>query len=203
VSRHACWRNWRHGDGTGGSVEHVPLARAELAITAEWRRRDYTTDPPRYIPFRVWSLDFGITCEVPIRVVRLLTFGDVVRWGMDGGQERAARRSLTATFHPKDWLHSDEVHVVFGSAVWVDDANLKADPRPLVQVQNPEAVTGEVVTLAAALDLGIRFGILAFAHEDTEDRRLSKWRVAPRHKEQLPRHLRDLTSGYQSGEVLR
>jgi hypothetical protein len=185
----------------GRYVEDVSLARAELVITAEWRKREYRTDPPRYIPFSVWSLHFDVTCDAPIRVVRLLTVGNVVRWGMDGGHEKTTRRPLTATFHPKDWLHSDEIHVMFGSAAWVEDANLKADPRPLVDVQNPESVTGEAVTLAVTRGLGIRLGMIAFAHEDTEDRRLSKWRVAPRHKEQLPHNLQDLTSGYQSGEV--
>ena len=59
---------------------------------------------------------------------------------------------------------------------------LKADPRPLVHLHHPEAVTGEVVTLAAVPGFGIKLGIMAFAHKVTEDRRLSKWRVAPRHR---------------------
>jgi hypothetical protein len=179
----------------------VSLTHADLEITADWEKREYTTDPPRYIPYSVWSLRFGVICKVPIRVVRLLTSGGVARWGMDGGHEKSARRSLVARFHPNDWLHSDEVHVSFGSAVWVKDTDLKLDPRPLVQVHESHPVTGDSVTLAEIPRLGIRFEIIAFAHGDTEDRRRSRWRVRPRHEQQLPSQLQGLTSGYQSGEA--
>ena len=45
----------------------MPLVRAEIGIATEWRDREYTSDPPRYVPFLVWSLHFQITCEIPIR----------------------------------------------------------------------------------------------------------------------------------------
>jgi hypothetical protein len=183
----------------------VPLTRAELAVSAEWHGREYTTDPPRYVPFTVWSLRFELSCEVPIRVAHLFTLDGTVCWGMCDGDEIERSISLGARFHPTDWLRSDEVHLTFASGygAYVTDPALKADPRPLVEVANLQAATGEVTELAAMPRHGIALAAIAFARDDTETRRLQRWRVRPRLKPQLPEHLHGLVSGRQSGEITR
>ncbi len=84
-----------------------------------------------------------------------------------------------------------------------DDARLELLARDFTCVERSSTSSSAVPRRRRmqAESLDIRLGMIAFAHENTEDRRLSKWRVATRHNEQLPPHLRDLTSGYQSGEV--
>jgi hypothetical protein len=178
----------------------VSLKRLQLEVSSAWQRRQYTTDPPRYVPFDVWSLVIKLACAEPIRVVRLLTVGRELRWGMDGGPERSTVRTLRVRFHPNDWLHSNQVHMSFEqAAVSIDDADLKADPRKHVEIRTGDAVTGESTLVATLPRLGVSFSVIAFAHDDTETRRLERWRVHPRFKDQLPRQLRDLASGHQSG----
>ena len=117
----------------------------------------------------------------------------------------AAWHSREYTFRPADWSNSDDVHVVFGRSkgTYVTDSALKADPRPLVEVCRPEAATGEVMELAVMPRHRIVLAAIVFAHDDTEDRRMHKWRIRPSLKQQLPEHLSELVSGYQSGEITR
>ena len=149
----------------------------------------------------VWSLVFDIACESPIRFAHLLRSGSAVRWGLADGSERLTSRSARVTFHPTDWLGSDEVHVMFGSSLSVSDEELKADPRSLVTIHAPEAATGEAVVLAELPRHGIEFGVIVFAHNDTEDRRRGRWRVRPELRNQLPEYLGALTSGFQAGNA--
>jgi phosphatidylserine/phosphatidylglycerophosphate/cardiolipin synthase-like enzyme len=179
----------------------VSFVRAELQVSKEWRGREYTTDPPRYVPYTVWTLGFELTCELPFRVVCLLEHGNVVRWGLRGLAEGSLE--VSARFHPNNWLRSSDVHISFGPSTWVTDELLKQDPRTEVQLLEPEAATGEVARLAQLPRHDITLSVIGFVVDDTEDRRLDKWRVHPDLKPHLPPHLEALTSGRQSGEITR
>ena len=109
-------------------LRRVTPVRAELRVVSRWVSREYTTLPTRYVPFTVWSLVFDISCELPIRFAHLLRSGGDLRWGLADGGGRVTSRSPHVTFHPTDWLGSDEVHVSFGSSLSVTDEELPA-PR--------------------------------------------------------------------------
>jgi hypothetical protein len=178
------------------------LTRLQVEITADWDKRGYTTDPPRYVPFDVWSLVIRLRCAAPIRVVTLFAEGEHLHWANERGSPGAADHALSARFAPKDWLHSDDVQLSFGAGrTWLTDGDLKLDPRPLVRLDRSEALTGRPVVVATAERFGIALGIIAFAEEDTERRRQGRWRVKPPLSAALPAGLQGLASGHQSGRT--
>jgi hypothetical protein len=171
-----------------------------LVLSAEWEGREYTTDPPRYTAFTVWSLNFKFSCALPIRLAHVLSVDGEHRWGLvDYGSERDTVRSLGARFQPTDWLRSDEVHLSFGDdGLYAVDADLKRDPRSSVHLGPFENTqTGTLVPLATVPRQAITLGAIAFAHDDTEDRRGDRWRVKP--AVDLPPHLLGLASGKRAG----
>jgi hypothetical protein len=105
--------SWATSHGLSRDSLAALLTRAELQITTQWQAREYTTDPPRYTPYTVWSLECRVGCDTPIRVAHLLRIKDVVRWGLDG---EGTAVSVVGRFQPADWMHSDAVHVGFGRA---------------------------------------------------------------------------------------
>lgn len=178
------------------------LTSLPVEIEAGWRSRRYTTDPPRYVPFDVWTLVVTLRCAAPIRVAALFAEGDKLCWTNRRSPPGAIDHELSARFGPNDWLGSDEVHLSFdGAGAWLTDSELKLDPRPLVRLERAEAVTGRPAIVATIPRFGIAFGAIAFAQEDTERRRQGRWRVRPRLSSELPPELQGLTSGYQSGEA--
>ena len=175
------------------------LARAELRVKAEWREREYTTDPPRYTPYTAWSLMFSVVCETPIRIATVVTCDNLARWGLV--RETAASHEVSAFFSGAPCADRAGIHFGnFGLAVL--DAEMKADPKNLVDLHASQGSTGELLTLATISRYRIALQLIAFAPEDTQNRRLQKWRVRPRLADSLPPHLRAMTSGFQSGEAV-
>jgi hypothetical protein len=179
------------------------LTGLQIEIAADWRRRGYTTDPPRYAPFDVWSLVVTLRCAEPIRVATLFAEGRQLHWANEPASAGAGDHQLSARFAPKDWLRSDDVQLSFGAAgrTWLTDPDLKADPRPLVRLEGREAATGRPAILARLERFGIALGAIAFAREDTEGRRNGRWRVRPHLSATLPAELQGLASGHQSGQA--
>lgn len=178
------------------------LTRLELEIMADWHEREYTTDPPRYVPFSVWSLDVRIRCAAPLRIVTLFTEGEQLHWANRRSPPGATDHQLSARFGPEDWLHSDDVQLSFGAGrTWLTDPDLKRDPRPLLRLDCAGTETGRPFTVATAERFAITLGMIAFAEEDTERRRQGRWRVRPNLSAALPAGLQGLTSGHQSGEM--
>lgn len=177
------------------------LRGVQVEIAADWHKRGYTTDPPRYVPFEIWSLVIRLRCAVPIRVVTLFTEDEDLHWANERGPRGATDHELSARFNPKNWLRSDDVHLSFGGAgrTWLTDPELKLDPRPLVRLGGGGAVTGRPAIVATAECFAITLGIIAFSEEDTERRRQGRWRVRPHLAAALPAELQGLTSGRQSG----
>ncbi|MGH3139718.1 MAG: hypothetical protein ACRDQE_08285 [Gaiellales bacterium] len=86
------------------------------------------------------------------------------------------------------------------AATEVDDAELKADPRDVVNAVAPEAAsTGEVVAVARIPDRDISLSVLAVDELDVEERRGGRWRIRPTLQQALPAYLAGLTSGRQNG----
>ena len=172
------------------------LARAELRVTAEWRAREYTTDPPRYTHYTAWLLVFTISCDTPIRIATVVTRGAEVRWGLV--RETAASHELSAFFSGAPSADRAGVHFGnFGFAVL--DAEMKADPKVMVELGDVRGSTGDVLNLATIPRHKIALQLMAFAPEDTQNRRMQKWRVRPRLAEALPPPLRGMASGFQGG----
>src|SRR5688572_15041497 len=126
--------------------------RADLKVVANWESREYTTDPPRYTPYSVWTLNFRFSAAIPIRLTHVLTVEDGHRWALeDYTPTRSQERWLGLTFRPQDWLSSDDVGVTVssGASLCVTDSELKRDPRVGVEVGSFEtAQTGELTRLA-------------------------------------------------------
>lgn len=176
------------------------LTRLKVEITTGWHEREYTTDPPRYVPFRVWSLVIRLHCAAPIRLVTLFAEGEQLHWANERSSPGATDHELSARFNPKDWLRSDDVHLSFGAGrTWLTDPDLKRDPRPLVRLDCGGTETGRAFTVATAERFAITLGMIAFAEEDTEKRRQGRWRVRPHLSAALPAGLQGLTGGRQTG----
>lgn len=178
------------------------LTRVQVEIAAEWQKRGYTTDPPRYVPFEIWSLVIRLRCPAPIRVVTLFGEGDLLCWANERNSPGATDHRLSARFAPKDWLHSDDVHLSFGGGgTWLTDPELKLDPRPLVRLGCAETATGRPAIVAEIERFAVTLGMIAFAEEDIERRRSGRWRVRPHLSAALPAELQGLTGGRQRGEA--
>lgn len=179
------------------------LTRIPLAVDSEWISKIVTTDPPRYTPHTEWTLVIHVRADVPIRVVALLAQPDETAWGLQPGGPKQ-ELELRALFTPHDWASSDDVHINFGyQRLVVTDPAIKLNPRHAVTVASaPSAQTGTVTTVARLPAHAISLAIFAVTLEDSEARRLHRWRVKPALAAQLPQQLVPLTSGHQSG-VLR
>lgn len=107
------------------------------------------------------------------------------------------------TFFPRDWTETDEVDIRFGRGRTVVSKELKEDAPSAVELSYPSQVlTGETI------DVGKVFGepsadlsVLLLDTSDTEDTRLSKWRLTKSLRATTPEDLNFLTTGYQSGVV--
>ena len=176
------------------------LAETPFDITAEWSRRGYTTDPPRYVPFDIWSLKFTVECDPAVRFVTLFSVGPALGWHNVADREG---REFSVRFAPRNSLHSDDLFMQFGyHQTWVTDRSFKEDPRPHVELGAGQGVTGKVVTLGSIPRFDVRFEIIGFARGDTETRRNHRWRVKPQHEDSLPERLRALTSGRQHSDAI-
>lgn len=176
------------------------LAALPFDLRAEWTSHRYTTDPPRYVPFDVWSLRFSVQCDPTLRFVTLFSAGPALGWHNVADREG---REFTVRFAPRNWLNSDDLFMQFGyHQTWVTDRALKEDPRQHVELGAGQGFTGEIVTLASLPRFDIRFEIIGFARRDTETRRNHRWRVKPRHEDDLPERLRPLTSGHQHSDSI-
>jgi hypothetical protein len=93
------------------------------------------------------------------------------------------------------------VGISFGySATEVEDAELKTDPRDVVDVVAPEAAsTGDVVAVACIPRHDITLSVVILDELDVEARRGGRWRVRPALQHALPAYLAGLTSGRQNG----
>ena len=176
------------------------VTRVPLSASAEWQDKRVTTDPPRYIPHLEWMLLVRLAAPMPLRVVVLLNCSNETQWGLLDA-EPSRDIAFTTKFFPDDWTASDDVQVnVGGPRLNVTDARLKADPRQAVNITLPSApVTGDEFSVAELPDHGIEVRAVSFAAQDTEHRRLHRWRVKPTLASVLPPRLAQLTSGRQSG----
>lgn len=185
------------------SHECAGLNRIPITVDSEWISKIVTTDPPRYTPHTEWTLVIRVHADVPIRVVALLAEPDETAWGLqpDGPAQELELRAL---FTPHDWAKSDDVHISFGyQRLVVTDPAVKLDPRRVVKVESgSSAQTGRVTIVASVPAHAISLAVFALTLEDTQARRLHRWRVKPALAAHLPEQLVPLTSGHQSG-VLR
>lgn len=176
------------------------LTRIPLTVAPEWISKTVTTDPPRYTPHTEWTLAIHVRADVPIRVVALLAQPGGTAWGLQPGAP-TQELEMRALFSPYDWTNSDDVEINFGyQRIAVTDSALKLDPRHAVTVERaPSAQTGAVTTVARLPAHAISLDVFAVTTEDTEARRLHRWRIKPALAPQLPEQLVPLTSGRQSG----
>lgn len=178
----------------------VLLQRVALELSAEWRHREYTTDPPRYVPHLEWDLWIRVMSAVPVRCAAVLRRQEDLLWALVGWEPQSDLE-LRMRFAPHAWSSSDAVHVGFeGPEVLVTDSALKADPRSSVELGLPAtARTGEFIAVANVPAHGLEFGMIAFAESDTEKRRMNRWRVKPAFLDDLPPGLAGLASGHRHG----
>jgi hypothetical protein len=178
------------------------LIRVPCALSIEWRSKTVTTDPPRYTPHTEWSLCVTLAAPTPVRVAVFISDGAQTFWGLEPN-EPAAETRVTAKFFPANWNKSDEVGITLGwQRIAVTDAALKEDPRRAVTLLAPASVTtGEIFGVVELPAHDVRLASLAVAEEDTERRRLDRWRIKPGLAESLPRLALPLTSGKQNGII--
>jgi len=178
----------------------MQLTRVPLSLSVVWHGKTVATDQPRYPKHREWWLDVIATAPSPVCIASFLDQRGSVSWSLMPGPAATENR-LTANFFPHDWVGSDTVQIAFGGQrLTVSDDSLKRDPRSSVHVAVPSvAETGVLIEIAKIGTLGITLSILAVAEQDTERRRLDRWRIKPLFQASLPAMVVPLTSGHQSG----
>jgi hypothetical protein len=175
-----------------------------ITIEAEWRNKTVTTDPPSYTPHLEWAVGFTLTAAEPLRAVVFIEDAEEVAWGLVA-DDPSKSLPVEIKFFPYAWTNSDDVQVRF-EWQWcrVTDRALKADPREVVSVVAPRRTeTGVVVEVATLASHGLTFALLALAERDTERRREGRWRLKVEASERVDPHVEALTSGHQSGVVLK
>ena len=178
------------------------LTRTPVRLVAQWRSKTVTTDPPRYTPHLEWDLILTISADIPIRVAALLEGPADTRWGLSPDNP-STEMEVRAMFSPYAWARSDEVEVNFGFQWFaVTDPALKNDPRTVVDVVLPPmGTTAEAFAVARLQAHAITLTAVAVAEADTQRRRGDRWRIDPRHGDELPVRLAPLMSGHQTGVI--
>lgn len=191
----------RHGAGME-SVVHE-LTRMPLAVSVEWRSKAVTTDPPRTTQHLEWHAALTLRAAEPMRVAALVEHGGETQWAL-GTREPTHELELSVHFVPWRWRTSDAVQVNFeGRRIRVDDRALKQDARDVATITAPESArTGEVTSVLHLPGHAIVLSFIAFAEDDTESRRLGRWRVRPEVAAQLAERFVPLASGYQTGTLV-
>ena len=176
------------------------LFRVPLHVAVAWESKVVTTDPPRLTPHTEWSLMVTLTASTRIRIAALVMRATETAWGLDADSS-AQEVQVKAFFHPYSWSESDDVQVGIGNQrTRVSDTRLKHDPVEVVRVIAPtRAVTGEVIEVVQLDGHEVRLAVVAFAEEDTEQRRHDRWRIKPELVDALPTLLSGLASGHQTG----
>jgi hypothetical protein len=180
------------------------LTRVPMEIEVAWVGKTVTTDPPRLTPHEEWSLRAELTARVPIRVAALMYLPTEVEWGLRP-EHASDHAEIWLSFFSEAWSTSDRVQINFAwRRITVTDPDLKADPRPFANVVVPRsATTGEVVPICVISKHAITVAVFALAEQDTERRRMDRWRVRRRLADSLPGELIGLASGDQSGRTPR
>ena len=81
---------------------------------------------------------------------------------------------------------------------------MKTDPRRFADIVLPDtATTGQLIPVCRISQHAIEVALVALALQDTEARRLDRWRLRPQLVEALPPDLAMLASGRQSGVTQR
>ena len=180
------------------------MTRVPVDLSATWIPKTVTTDPPRLTPHEEWRLLVRVAASTLFRVAVVMCLPTEVHWGLR--PEAASERiEIPLDFFPHDWSTSDRVQINFGwRRITVTDPNLKADPRRFADILLPDtATTGQMIPVCQISQHAVGVALVALAQEDTEARRLDRWRVRPDLTNALPSGLAALTSGRQSGTVPR
>jgi len=180
------------------------MTRVPVDLSATWIPKTVTTDPPRLTPHEEWRLLIRVAAPTPFRVAVLMCLPTEVQWGL--WPEAASELiEIPLDFFPHDWSTSDRVHVNFGwRRITVTDPDLKSDPRRFADVVLPEtATTGQMIPVCEIPQHAIEVALVAFAKQDTEARRLDRWRLPPQLVDALPTDLAMLAGGRQSGIARR
>lgn len=180
------------------------LTQLPLDISARWLPKTVTTDPPRLTPHEEWRLAVRLVAAAPFRLAVLMYLPTHIRWGLRP-EDPSEFVEVPLDFFPQDWATSERVQVNFGwQSITVTDPELKADPRPHASVVLPaSATTAQVIPVCEVRRHAITLAVLAIAHQDTEGRRLARWRLRPHLASALPPDLCELASGRQSGTAQR
>ncbi len=178
------------------------LTRAPLVASFAWIDKTVTTDPPRYVAHLEWSLAVHVTSPTPLRPAVLVTHAGETSWGLVAAAP-STDLALRVAFFPHDWSTSDVVQVSFEwQRVAVTDARLKEDPRGAVEVRlPPRPISGEPIPVVAVPDHDLELAVLVLAEQDTESRRMGRWRIKPALATELPEDLMPLASGHQHGVI--
>jgi hypothetical protein len=176
------------------------LTRVPLVLSVVWRSETVTTDPPHYPRHQEWSLEVTVAASQAVHIAAFLEDPSTCLWGLRPGPA-STDGHLTASFFPYSWADSDDVQINFAwQRLKVTDSLLKQDPRTQVQVIAPSvADAGELVEVATIPSHAVTLSIMAVAAQDTEQRRLDRWRIKPRFRATLPARVVPLTSGRQNG----
>lgn len=193
------------------------LTRIEAEISGcGWAPRTYATDPPRLTEATIWDWGFRVEAERPVYVVAMLECGPVLRHSRGCWNSSSTRFDLRMMFRPYDLKMMfrrdeprDEVVVSFyRSELSVMNPELKCDPRPQVVLHVADGTTltsGELVDAATIPaeegDEPIHARLLLIATEDTEARRMVRWRLRRSFWDALPRRLLFLRYGRESGTM--
>jgi hypothetical protein len=178
------------------------LTRVPLRASFEWIDKTVTTDPPRYAPHTEWSLAVRVTAPTRLRAVVLVICAGETSWGLVDAAP-STDLGLRVAFSPHDWSTSDVVHVSFEwQRAAVTDARLKEDPRNAVEVGlPPRPSSGEPIPVVELAAHDVELAVLVLAEQDTESRRMDRWRIKPEFATGLPEDLVPLASGHQHGVI--
>ena len=180
------------------------MTREPVDISATWIPKTVTTDPPRLTPHEEWRLLIRVAASIPFRIAVVMRLPTEVQWGL---RPEAASQlvEIPLDFFPHDWSISDRVQINFGwRRITVSDADLKADPRRFADVVLPDnATTGQMIPVCQISRHAIEVALVALAQQDTETRRVDRWRLRPQLVDALRPDLMMLASGRQSGVARR
>lgn len=180
------------------------MTRVPVDLSSTWIPKTVTTDPPRLTPHDEWRLLVRVAVSIPVRVAVLMRLPTEVQWGL---RPEAASEliEIPLDFFPHDWSTSDRIQINFGwRRITVTDPDLKADPRRFTDVVLPDtATTGQVIPVCQISRHAIEVALVALARQDTEARRLDRWRLRPKLVDALSPDLAVLASGGQSGVARR
>lgn len=178
------------------------LSRFPLSVSAVWKSKTVTTSPPKLIPHEEWLLEISLAAPHPFRVAAFMCLPECIERGLLPDVPSAVAE-IDLHFFPHNWSASDVVRVSFGwREVTVVDPELKANPRASTALTFPPRPTaGRVLPVCQIGRHDITLALMAIARQDTQSRRLGRWRVRPRLAAALPPQLVALTSGRQHGSI--